>query len=109
MTKPMYFLKTKEYNHLNLLLEGGPVEFNLKGKTKVVKTDNPLIVMAGNQPFDDIMVKYFPKQYMKEVMVVRVESLELKSRVALHFLISCVFGWDKDQPIVELPDKVLDL
>ena len=81
------FLKTKDYSHLKHILEGRRVEFNLKGREKIYKEDNPLIVLAENVPFGDIMEKYFNGRYNKEVMATRVLDLELKSRATLHFLL----------------------
>ena len=86
------FLKTKEYAHLKLLLEGQSVEFNLKGYTKVVKRDNPLIILADNNSFDELMELNFRKRYQPEVMATRVLDLELRSRATLHFLLDrCLF------------------
>ena len=81
------FLKTKDYSHLKHLLEGAQVEFNLKGKTKLHKEDNPLIVLADNVSLDTIMRKHFPKRYQPEVIKTRVLDLELRSRATLHFLL----------------------
>ena len=81
------FIKTKEYSHLKLLLEGENVEFNMKGRTKIVKRDNPLIVLAENKSFEDLMKLNFRQRYQPEVMATRVLDLELKSRATLHFLL----------------------
>jgi len=90
------FLKTKDYSHLKHLLEGAQVEFNLKGKTKLHKEDNPLIVLADNVSLDTIMRKHFPKRYQPEVIRTRVLDLELRSRATLHFLLDrCIVT---DQP-----------
>jgi len=90
------FLKTKEYAHLKLIFEGQDVEFNRKNRTKVIKKDNPLIVLAENISFDDLMRKRFHDRYCKEVMATRVLDLELKSRATLHFFLDkCVVGEEK--------------
>ena len=81
------FLKSKDYSHLKHILEGERVEFNLKGRTKVMKHDNPLIVLAENISFDALMTKYFKDRYDKVVMSTRVLDLELKSRATLHFFL----------------------
>lgn len=81
------FLKTKDYSHLKHILEGKRVEFNLKGREKIYKEDNPLIVLADNMSFKDLMKKYFAKRYDQDVMATRVLDLELKSRATLHFLL----------------------
>ena len=81
------FLKTKDYSHLKHILEGKRVEFNLKGREKIFKEDNPLIVLAENLSFEALMNKHFKDRYDKEVMATRVLDLELKSRATLHFLI----------------------
>ena len=81
------FLKSKSYSHLKHIFEGQKVEFNLKGKTKVLKEDNPLIVLAENESFDSIMKSYFKGQYQPQVMATRVMDLEVRSRATLHFLI----------------------
>ena len=104
------FLSTKKYFHLKLLLEGQGVEFNRKQKEKVVKKDNPLILLASNKPFDGMMRGLFKDRHEVELMKDRVRDIELKSRASLHFLCSCIFGWDEDNPkMVELPSKVLGL
>lgn len=81
------FIKTKEYSHLKHIFEGQRVEFNRKGKQKVHKEDNPIIVLADNISFDDLMQKRHGGLYTKEVMMTRVESLELRSRATLHFFL----------------------
>ena len=81
------FIKTKDYSHLKHIFEGQRVEFNRKGKEKVYKEDNPLLILADNVSFDTLMKKRHPTRYSHEVMKTRVESLELKSRATLHFLI----------------------
>ena len=81
------FIKTKEYSHLKHIFEGQKVEFNRKGKTKVYKEDNPMIILADNISFDELMQKRHGSLYTKEVMVTRVEDIELKSRATLHFFI----------------------
>jgi hypothetical protein len=87
------FLKSKDYSHLKHILEGERVEFNLKGQPKILKEDNPLIVLADNMSFNDLMKKHFPKRYDKAVMATRVLDLELKSRATLHFLLDkCFIG-----------------
>lgn len=91
------FLKTKSYSHLKHILEGRRVEFNLKGREKVFKEDNPLIVLAENISFNKLMGEYFKHRYEREVMATRVLNLELKSRATLHFLLDkCV-----DLPVTE--------
>ena len=81
------FLKTKEYSHIKLLFEGEPVEFNRKNRTKVIKKDNPLIVLAENLSFNELMHRIFHTKYQPIVMSTRVMSLELRSRATLHFLL----------------------
>lgn len=81
------FIKTKDYSHLKHIFEGKRVEFNLKGREKILKEDNPLIVLAENISFDRLMSKYFKDRYDKIVMSTRVLDLELKSRATLHFLL----------------------
>ena len=81
------FIKTKEYSHLKHIFEGQRVEFNRKGKQKVHKEDNPLIVLADNISFDELMQKRHGTLYTKEVMMTRVIDLELKSRATLHFFL----------------------
>ena len=105
------FLSTKKYSHLKLLLEGQGIEFNRKGREKVVKKDNPLILMASNNPFDAALRSVFGDRHEEEPMKDRVRCVELKSRATLHFMISCVFGWDdpKNQDMVDLPSKVIGL
>ena len=96
------FLQTKSYSHLKHIFEGGRVEFNRKGKTKVMKRDNPLIVLAENESFEDLMGRYFPDRYEKQVMDTRVLDLQLKSRATLHFLIDrCVATKNKPLPLFE--------
>lgn len=85
------FLKSKSYSHLKHIFEGQKVEFNLKGKTKIMKEDNPLIVLAENKSFHDLMAKHFEFNYQPEVMATRVLDLELKSRATLHFLLDRSF------------------
>lgn len=89
------FLKSKSYSHLKHIFEGQRVEFNLKGKTKVMKEDNPLIVLAENMSFDALMRKYFKDRYDQTVMSTRVLDLELRSRATLHFLLDRCFLEDK--------------
>ena len=87
------FIKSKEYSHLKHIFEGVRVEFNRKGKEKVMKEDNPLLILADNISFDELMKKRHPGSYSREVMETRVLSLELKSRATLHFLMDeCVEG-----------------
>lgn len=89
------FLRSKSYSHLKLILEGKRVEFNLKGREKVIKEDNPLIVLADNVSFKGLMGKYFSDSYDSGVMGTRVIDLELRSRVSLHFLIDVCIKLDK--------------
>ena len=99
------FLQTKSYSHLKHIFEGGRVEFNRKGKTKVMKRDNPLIVLAENESFEDLMGRYFPDRYEKQVMATRVLDLQLKSRATLHFLIDrCVATKNKPLPLFKSSD-----
>lgn len=85
------FLKSKDYGHLKLLFEGASVEFNRKNRTKVIKHDNPLIVLAENISFDILMKRNFSKRYDTDVMRTRILDLELKSRATLHFFLDrCV-------------------
>lgn len=86
------FISTKEYSHLKHIFEGQKVEFNRKGREKVIKEDNPLLVLADNVSFDTLMKKRHGGLYSHDVMKTRVEDLELKSRATLHFLIDrCLF------------------
>ena len=85
------FLKTKSYSHLKHIFEGQKVEFNLKGREKIFKEDNPLIVLAENMSFEALMGKYFRDRYDQTVMSTRVLDLELKSRATLHFLMDRCF------------------
>jgi len=87
------FIKTKEYSHLKHIFEGARVEFNLKGREKIYKEDNPLLVLADNVSFDELMNKYHKKRYDHDVMANRVLSLELKSRATLHFFLDrCIIS-----------------
>ena len=81
------FIKTKEYSHLKHIFEGQRVEFNRKGREKVMKEDNPLMILADNISFDELMQKRHGGLYTKKVMMSRVESLELRSRATLHFFL----------------------
>ena len=81
------FIKTKDYSHLKHIFEGQRVEFNRKGKEKVMKEDNPLLILADNVSFDDLMMKRHPKRYSREVMRSRVKCIQLRSRATLHFLL----------------------
>jgi len=91
------FVKTKSYSHLKSILEGEPVEFNLKGREKVMKEDNPLIVLADNISFDKLMSSHFKGKYQPEVMEERVLDLELRSRATLHFFLDrCILK--KNEP-----------
>ena len=81
------FIKTKPYSHLKHIFEGQRVEFNRKGKEKIMKEDNPLMILADNVSFDTLMQKRHPALYSQEVMKTRVKDLELRSRATLHFLL----------------------
>ena len=81
------FIRSKDYSHLKHIFEGQRVEFNRKGKEKVYKEDNPLLILADNVSFDELMQKRHPARYSHDVMATRVESLELRSRATLHFLL----------------------
>ena len=81
------FIRSKDYSHLKHIFEGQRVEFNRKGKEKVMKEDNPLLILADNTSFDALMKKRHPARYSHDVMATRVESLELRSRATLHFLL----------------------
>lgn len=81
------FLCTKTYAHLKKLFEGEPVEFNLKGKEKGICNDNPLIILAENRSFDDLMRSSFGTLYHKDIFMERMLDIEIKSRATLHFLI----------------------
>ena len=63
------------------------MEFNRKNKEKVYKEDNPLLILADNVNFDMLMERRHPARYSHDVMATRVESLELRSRATLHFLL----------------------
>ena len=97
------FIRTKEYSHLKHIFEGQRVEFNRKGKEKVMKEDNPLLILADNVSFDDLMKKRHPARYTHDVMATRVKSLELRSRATLHFLLDrCIEVDDEAQlPLLE--------
>lgn len=81
------FIKTKDHSHLKHIFEGQRVEFNRKGKEKIYKEDNPLIVLADNMSFDTLMKKRHSVLYKKEVMLTRVRDMELRSRATLHFFL----------------------
>ena len=85
------FIRTKDYSHLKHIFEGQKVEFNRKGKEKVFKEDNPLLILADNVSFDTLMRQYHPAYYSHEVMKSRIKDLELRSRASLHFLIDRCF------------------
>ena len=86
------FIRSKDYSHLKHIFEGQRVEFNRKGKEKVYKEDNPLLILADNVSFDTLMKKRHSQCYSHDVMETRVLSLELRSRATLHFLIDrCVY------------------
>lgn len=97
------FIKTKDYSHLKHIFEGQRVEFNRKGKEKVLKEDNPLLVLADNESFDSLMQKRHPGRYTHDVMATRVKSLQLSSRATLHFLLDrCIEVGDEVQlPLLE--------
>ncbi len=96
------FIGSKTYSHLKHIFEGQRVEFNRKGKEKVYKEDNPLLILADNVSFDELMERTHRKRYQKEVMKSRVECLELKSRATLHFLIDrCIIVPEKQLPLIE--------
>ena len=82
------FIKTKDYAHLKMSLEGQPTEFNMKNRTKVMKEDNPMMVLAANHDFNYLMGIFFGKVYQREVFDSRIKQIELKSRATLHFLMS---------------------
>lgn len=87
------FIKSKDYSHLKHILEGKRVEFNMKGKEKIYKEDNPLIVLADNVSFDDLMRKHHKDRYSHDVMSTRVLSVELRSRATLHFFLDkCIIN-----------------
>ena len=91
------FIKTKSYSHLKHIFEGERVEFNRKGREKVFKEDNPLLVLSENESFESVMTRFFGDRYSKEVMSTRVLDLELKSRATLHFLLDrCIKLKGKD-------------
>lgn len=81
------FIGSKPYSHLKHIFEGQRVEFNRKGKTKIYKKDNPLMVLADNISFDQLMKEEHAKSYSREVMLTRVKDLELRSRATLHFFL----------------------
>lgn len=94
------FIRTKDYSHLKHIFEGQRVEFNRKGKEKVLKEDNPLLILADNVSFDTLMQKRHPARYSHDVMATRVVSLQLKSRATLHFLMDeCM----EEKEVVQLP------
>lgn len=92
------FLKTKEYSHLKQLFEGdNVVEFNRKGMQKVTKKDNPLIILADNNPFHQVMEKFHARSFNREVFEDRVLDVRLQSRASLHFFVSrCLIGGDPE-------------
>jgi hypothetical protein len=57
----------------------------MKGREKIYKEDNPLIVLAENVSFDDLMLRHHKDRYSHDVMGTRVLSLELRSSATLHF------------------------
>ena len=81
------FLSSKKMSHLKTLLEGEPVEFNRKGKTKIIKADNPLVVLMENKSLESIMDDHFHSAYLPLVMRSRILDLEIKSRATLHFFV----------------------
>ena len=83
------FIKTKDYSHLKKIFEGRRVEFNQKGKEKVTKQDNPLIIMTDNRSFYDIMEQHHKRSYQgqREILEDRVLDIEIKSRATLHFFV----------------------
>ena len=97
------FIRTKDYSHLKHIFEGQRVEFNRKGKEKVMKEDNPLLILADNVSFDTLMQKRHPERYSHDVMATRVKSLELRSRATLHFLLDrCIeVGDEAKLPLLE--------
>ena len=96
------FIRSKDYSHLKHIFEGQRVEFNRKGKEKVYKEDNPLLILADNVSFDDLMKKRHPTRYSHDVMATRVVSLQLKSRATLHFLMDeCVEEEAVQLPLIE--------
>ena len=97
------FIRSKDYSHLKHIFEGQRVEFNRKGKEKVYKEDNPLLILADNVSFDALMKRRHPTRYSKEVMATRVESLELRSRATLHFLLDKCIEVEEDEqlPLLE--------
>ena len=97
------FIRTKDYSHLKHIFEGQRVEFNRKGKEKVYKEDNPLLILADNMSFDALMQKRHPARYSHDVMATRVKSLELRSRATLHFLLDKCIEVEADEklPLLE--------
>jgi len=97
------FIRSKDYSHLKHIFEGQRVEFNRKGKEKVMKEDNPLLILADNVSFDSLMQKRHPGRYSHDVMATRVKSLQLKSRATLHFLMDkCIIKKEAAQlPLLE--------
>ena len=93
------FIKTKDYSHLKHIFEGEKVEFNLKGREKILKEDNPLIVLAENISFQELMNRYHKKSYDPQVMATRVLDLELRSRATLHFFIDYCFEESTGKPL----------
>jgi hypothetical protein len=80
-------LVSKTYSHIKALLEGAICEFNRKGKTKIIKRDNPLIIMADNDSLDNILTKKFGDGHDSELIEDRCLDLEIKSRATLHFFV----------------------
>lgn len=98
------FIKSKDYSHLKHIFEGQRVEFNRKGKEKVMKKDNPLLILADNRSFHVLMRKRHSEQYQKEVMKTRVLSLQLRSRATLHFLLDCCLVTTKKKAASQLAE-----
>jgi len=90
------FVEGKSYGHLKHILEGEPVEFNLKRRRKkIMKEDNPLIVLAENISFDELMTRCFKKQHQPHG--IRILDLEIRGRATLHFLLDrCILK--KNEP-----------
>ena len=95
------FIRSKDYSHLKHIFEGQRVEFNRKGKEKVYKEDNPLLILADNVSFDELMQKRHPARYSHDVMATQVESLELRSRATLHFMLDRCLVVDGKLPLLE--------
>ena len=85
--KPKKSLVSKTYSHIKGLLEGAVCEFNRKGQVKIMKKDNPLIIMADNKALDAVLEAKFGTDHSPKLIQDRCMDLEIQSRATLHFFI----------------------